>query len=178
MFRDTVKLAPRDDFILAMRQVASSVSVVTTDGAAGKHGATVSSFSSVSADPPTVLVCLFAKSRIAQAVAENGSFCVNVLSETDSAVADRFAGRHDAEVTDRFSGIEHYGAPGTAPQIEGSTVFHCDVQRTILSGSHVIVLGHVRHVFTSGVNPLTYRDGIYHRVQPQTERSHATTPER
>jgi flavin reductase (DIM6/NTAB) family NADH-FMN oxidoreductase RutF len=53
-----------------MRRVASSVTVVTTDGAAGRFGTTVSAFSSVSADPPTVLVCLFAQSRIAKATGQ------------------------------------------------------------------------------------------------------------
>lgn len=168
MFRDNTEYVPRDDFIDAMRQVASSVSVVTTDGEAGRHGTTVSAFSSVSADPPTVLVCLFAKSRIAKAVTENSRFCVNVLSEKDAEIADRFAGRHDQWIEDRFSGIDHYGAAGTAPQIDGATAFSCDVQQTIRSGSHLIVLGHVRNVLASSASPLTYRDGCYHRVLPQT----------
>lgn len=56
----------RDDFIAAMRQIASTVAVVTTAGPGGKHGATVSSFCSVSADPPTMLVCLHGASRIAE----------------------------------------------------------------------------------------------------------------
>ena len=49
-----------------MRQVAATVTVVTTDGPAGQAGATVSAFSSLSADPPSVLVCLKADTRIAQ----------------------------------------------------------------------------------------------------------------
>ena len=63
----TVQLAARDAYVHAMRRVASSVAVVTTDGPAGCHGATVSAFSSVSADPPTILVCLRGGSRIAAA---------------------------------------------------------------------------------------------------------------
>ena len=61
-------LVSRERFVGAMREVAASVTVVTTDGPCGRHGATVSAFSSVSADPPTVLVCLHADSRIAKAV--------------------------------------------------------------------------------------------------------------
>ncbi|WP_368346053.1 flavin reductase family protein [Pelagovum sp. HNIBRBA483] len=170
MFRDATKLVPRDSFIDAMRRVASSVTVVTTDGPAGRLGATVSAFSSVSADPPTILICLFAESRIAKAVLENKDFCVNVLSEEDSDIADRFAGRHDALVEDRFSGIDCYGAPGTPPQIDGATAFRCVQQQTILSGSHLIILGHVRHVLAGAARPLTYRDGSYHRVLPKADR--------
>jgi len=171
MFRDAFDLAPRETFIAAMRQVAASVTVVTTDGRAGRHGATVSAFSSVSADPPTVLICLFAQSRIAKAVTENGVFCVNVLSETDAEIADRFAGRHDQRVGDRFSGIDCYGAPGTAPQLDGAAAFRCDLQQTIRAGSHLIVLGHVRDVIAGTSRPLTYSDGRYHRVLPQTQRA-------
>lgn len=167
MFRESSELVARDHFITAMRQVAASVTVVTTDGTAGRHGATVSAFSSVSADPPTVLVCLFSESRIARAVAENGMFCVNVLSENDAQIADRFAGRHDQWVEDRISGIDCYGAPGVPPQINGATAFRCGLQQTVRSGSHLIVLGHVRDVLAGCTSPLTYRDGCYHRVRPQ-----------
>lgn len=169
MFRDTKKLVPRDRFISAMRMVASSVSVVTTDGEAGRHGATVSAFSSVSADPPTILICLFAESRIAKAVSQNEGFCVNVLAESDAEIADRFAGRHDTWTEDRFSGIDCNGVPGEAPQIDGATAFRCDLQQIFRSGSHLIVLGHVRYVLVGGASPLTYRDGCYHRVLPQTK---------
>ena len=171
MFRDNTELVPRDHFISAMRQVASSVTVVTTDGEVGRHGATVNAFSSVSADPPTVLVCLFAESRIAKAVSQNGVFCVNVLSETDADIADRFAGRHDAWIEDRFSGINCYGAPGETPQIDGATAFRCVLQQTVRSGSHLIALGHVRDVLAGKSRPLTYSDGCYQRVLPQTQRA-------
>ncbi|MGB7241703.1 MAG: flavin reductase family protein [Sulfitobacter sp.] len=169
MFRNDTELVPRAHFIAAMRKVASSVTVVTTDGVKGLHGSTVSAFSSVSADPPTVLVCLFAQSRIARAVSANGTFCVNVLSENDAEIADRFAGRHDHLVADRFSGINCYGAAGVAPQIDGATAFRCVLQQTVHSGSHLIVLGHVREVLASNTSPLAYRDGSYHRVMPQSK---------
>ena len=60
----------RDNFLQAMRRVASSVTVVTTDGPHGRHGATVSAFCSVSADPPSVLICLRADSRIESRIQE------------------------------------------------------------------------------------------------------------
>lgn len=167
MFRNTETLAPRDEFIEAMRRVAASVTVVTTDGEAGRHGATVSAFSSVSADPPTVLVCLFAQSRIARAVEANGRFCVNVLPETGPEIADRFAGRHDSWIADRFSGVECHGAPGAAPVIDGATGFSCAVQQCVHSGTHLIVIGHVREVLDGRARPLAWREGSYHKVVPQ-----------
>lgn len=155
-----------------MRRVAASVTVVTTDGPAGRQGATVSAFSSVSADPPTVLICLFADSRIARAVAANGRFCVNVLPEDCSAIADRFAGRDDGCITDRFAGIDLMPGPGL-PCIAGATVFSCGLDRTLRSGSHLIMTGRVADVTDEGAPPLAYREGGYHRVIPHQTRKQA-----
>ena len=177
MLNPTDTFAPRDRFIEAMRRVAASVTVVTTDGEAGRHGATVSAFSSVSGDPPTVLVCLFADSRIARAVAANGRFCVNVLPESGPDLADRFAGRHDGWIADRFSGVDCHGAPGVAPVIDGATGFSCDVQQCVRSGTHLVVIGHVRDVLDGRASPLAWREGSYHRVVPQPDTSPRTAAE-
>ena len=157
--------AGRAAFIAAMRSVASSVTVVTTGGPAGRHGATVSAFCSVSADPPSVLVCLKADSRIARSVAANGAFCVNVLPRSREDIANRFAGRDDHRLTDRFEGIDHAGEP--VPAIAGATAFFCTLNETLESGSHRIFVGHVQQVRTGAPEPLTYLNGAYHRVVPQ-----------
>ena len=171
MFPKDNGLVERNVFIGAMREVAASVTVVTTNGPSGRAGATVSAFSSVAADPPTVLVCLHAESRIAQTVKENGRFCVNVLPEDGGSIADRFAGKDDHWIDDRFSGIDCFGAAGQVPHIDGATVFHADVAQTMISGSHLIVVGHVRDVLKGGSKPLTYKDGGYHRVVPAEARA-------
>lgn len=159
--------ASRDAFVHAMRRVASSVSVVTTDGPAGCHGATVSAFSSVSADPPTILVCLRGGSRIAEAVAANGNLCVNVLPEASRDIANRFAGHDDHQVKDRFSGIDCYGLRGSAPEIDGATVFSAAVGQIVVAGSHQIFICAVKSVRGGAALPLTYLDGSYHSVVPQ-----------
>ncbi|WP_232796371.1 flavin reductase family protein [Roseovarius salinarum] len=177
-FDDGTATVARERFITAMRGVAASVTVVTTDGPEGRHGATVSAFSSVSADPPTVLICLNARSRIAQAVSGNGIFCVNVLPHESFEVADRFAGRHDARVSDRFAGIRHQTHDGTAPRIDGATVFNCRLDQTVPSGTHLVLIGHVIDVLDGQVDPLTYRDGSYHRVIPRDFETRAAPPGR
>lgn len=157
----------REEFIQAMRPVAHSVTVVTTDGAAGRHGATVSAFSSVSADPPTILVCLNAKSRIGELVKANGTFTVNVLPEGSEAIAKRFAGMDDAKLTDRFDGINITDA--AVPEIVGSTVFRCQLEQIILSGSHAIAIGLVDASTCAGKPTLIYCDGDYQSLQKKTE---------
>lgn len=155
--------ADREEFITAMRAVASSVAVITTDGPGGRHGATASAFCSVSADPPTVLVCLRAESKIARMVSENGLFNVNVLSAGLTSIADRFAGVDDAWLQDRFDGIECQGQ--FVPAIGGATVFCCAIDNVVQSGSHNIFIGKVTDLVAgSDHEPLAYHDGAYHRV--------------
>ncbi len=158
---------PRDVFIAAMRAVASSVTVVTTYGPAGRHGATVSAFCSVSADPPSALVCLRDGSRIARMVAENNTFCVNVLPRSRQDIANRFAGNEDGLIADRFDGIECAPDFGPVPAIEGATAFLCDLRDAVDFETHRIFIGHVVRVREGTCEPLAYLDGGYHRVVPQ-----------
>ena len=164
-------LAPRAAFIAAMRGVASSVTVVTTSGSAGRHGATVSAFCSVSADPPSVLVCLKADSRIARCVSANQTFCVNVLPQPREDIAQRFAGCHDTDVADRFDGVEgvvHEAVNKGGPAFAGATTFSCILEKTVDFGSHRIFIGHVVQVREGSPAPLAYLNGAYHRVVPQS----------
>src|SRR4030088_3827666 len=84
----------RAQFLDGMSRAAFCVNVVTTDGPAGRAGVTVSAMSSVSADgnSPTVLVCIHHQSRTAAAIVENGVFCLNILRDDQSDIADRFGG--------------------------------------------------------------------------------------
>lgn len=157
----------RAHFIDAMRNVASSVTVVTTDGDVGRFGATVSAFSSLSADPPSVLICIKADSRIAWAVERNGMYCVNVLPETAVDLANRFAGRFDNGGADRFDGVALDTRNQSMPVLKGATAFLCRVQNATEYGSHKIIIGHVDHVTISDMPPLTYLGGAYHWVRPQ-----------
>jgi flavin reductase (DIM6/NTAB) family NADH-FMN oxidoreductase RutF len=154
----------RELFIRGMRQVASSVAVVTTNGHAGRHGATVSAFSSVSADPPQLLVCLRSASRIAAAVADNGHFCLNILSHQHPHVADRFSGSHDSAVNDRFEGIDARLEGEDWVVLRDATVFACTIAERLVSGTHTIFLGHVQRVQTSDHDPLTYLQGRYRQL--------------
>ncbi|UXX81531.1 flavin reductase family protein [Roseovarius pelagicus] len=165
----TIVNADRNQFIKAMRDVACSVTVVTTDGNAGRHGATVSAFNSLSADPPTVLVCLRSDSRISQMVTENGCFTVNVLPEECRDIARTFAGEFDADYPDRFEGLNLLELAGLAPGIESATIFTAKIVKAIDHGSHTVFIGEVAHVVSARKPPLTYHDGAYRGL-------HFTTP--
>ena len=160
-----IQLVDRDVFIAAMRGVASTVTVVTTDGPAGRHGCTVSAFSSVSADPPSVLVCLNASNRITPMILQNGGFTVNILPDDAVEIAARFAGAHDADFPDRFTGIAL--AEASRSGLACATALHCTTAQTMTAGSHEIVVGHVHDINGQAGLPLAYLDGAFHQVTPK-----------
>lgn len=166
MPRQAPRQGTRQAFLDGMRHVAASVTIVTTEGAAGRQGATVSAFSSVSADPPTVLVCLRSASRICSAVRSNRIFTVSVLPEQLRDVARAFAGEFDSTLVDRFDGIALERFAGLAPGIEGASIFACNVAELIEQHTHTIVIGHVAHVVTARLPPLLYHCAAYGGVRP------------
>lgn len=135
-----------EEFIATFAQVATSVAVVTTladDGA--PVGVTVGSLTSVSLDPPLLLVCLGRGMYLPGAIARRGTFAVCVLGDDAAAVADRFAGRAPG-VRDRFAGLGIDHDDRGMPLLPGCVAWlGCDLWATHDGGDHLIVVGRVRH---------------------------------
>jgi flavin reductase (DIM6/NTAB) family NADH-FMN oxidoreductase RutF/DNA-binding transcriptional LysR family regulator len=155
----------RQRFLLGMSHAAATVSVVTTDGAAGRHGVTVSAMVSVSADTPqpTLLVCIHQKSAVAEAVLRNGVFCVNVLRDDQAHISDNFAGRGGVRGEAKFDCAEWTTQVTGAPRVVDSLVaFDCKVTASDRVGSHFVVFGSVQDIFVAGGGaPLIYANRAY-----------------
>lgn len=93
----------RDRFLEGMSYAACTVNVVTTGGAHGRAGVTVSAMCPVSADPPSLLVCVHRLSRASEIIRNNGVLCVNVLRDDQASISDTFAGRIPTKSDDKFS---------------------------------------------------------------------------
>ena len=144
MLQQTFELETADRFIAAMGMAATSVTVVTTDGAAGRFGLTVSAFSSVSAEPPMVLACVNRKSPAVAAIEANGLFAVNVLAAEDRGVAETFAGRPKAGKPFDFEAHDwHDGRHGQPLLADATAVFECAFENAFDAGTHRIFLGRV-----------------------------------
>jgi flavin reductase (DIM6/NTAB) family NADH-FMN oxidoreductase RutF len=146
-------------FRRAMRHYPTGVTVVTSLHDGEPRGMTVSAFASVSADPPTVLVCVNRDARSYLFIANSRIFCVNVLATGQQTLAERFAGG----VRDRqFEGIAHgYRATG-APVLDGTVAFFdCAVEDEHKAASHSIFVGRVLACEARGGQPLGYLDGTY-----------------
>lgn len=151
------------DFRLAMRQLAGAVSVITIGEGNDRNGLTVTSLSSLSVDPPTILVCVNRTASSWPLFERYGVFGVNVLAESHRAVADRFAGRNGERGPARFEGAEWFTLTTGAPLLVGAlTVLDCEVEEMIERHSHSIIIGRVRAVHnTVHAHPLLYWQGKY-----------------
>jgi len=146
-------LALRTAFIDGMSRVATSVTLVTTDGPGGRYGLTVSAMSSVTADPPTLLICVNRHNPIDAAIRENGVFGVNALRADQRWVAETFAGRPRRGTPYDFeSGFWHTEQTGS-PLLSGAVAwFDCVLIAAHHVGTHTIAIG---RVVASGAEPGT-----------------------
>ena len=150
--------ARADVFAEAMTRLAAGLAVVTArDPEASPRGLLVSSLTSYSLDPPSVLLTVDRRSRSLRAVTEGGGFGVHLLSDRHAAVARRFAGR----AADKFAGLD-WAWDGEVPRLAGVPVYlRCSPVRVFAHGDHAIVIGETTSTRLAPGNPLVYYDRRY-----------------
>lgn len=159
----------REIFLQGMSNAASTVNIVTTDGPAGRAGLTVSAMCSVSADPPSLLVCVNAQSKSAEIISQNGVFCVNVLDDSQVHISNAFSSR--IETNEKFACASWENRGTGSPMLADALVnFDCKLSKSFRSGSHYIFVGDVVdiEVKKSG-NPLIYANRSYGRAVKMTD---------
>jgi 3-hydroxy-9,10-secoandrosta-1,3,5(10)-triene-9,17-dione monooxygenase reductase component len=129
----------------AMGHFATGVTVVTSVGEHGEPvGTTASAVSSLSLDPPLVLVCFDLASQTLRAIHRHGAFAINVLSARQQQLSANFARRGWAAAWD---GVRHHRGPTGSPRLEGTlAALECTLEHTLPGGDHVIVVGRVEDV--------------------------------
>lgn len=156
-------------FLDGMSRSAASVSVVTTDGPAGRGGVTVSAMTSISADgeTPTMLTCLNASSSALPLVLENGCFCINVLRIDQTNISDVFSSRAPAPGGDKFNAVTVAPLATGAPSLSEALVsFDCKLISAERHGTHHICIGAVEAVRVApDGDPLLYGMRRYLRAE-------------
>src|SRR5215218_10195296 len=142
---------------------ATGVTVITSRHDDTDHGATASAVSSVSLDPPSLLVCLNRSAVTETAVRESGTFAVNILRADQGELALRFAGRHG----DKFDGVAVGRSAEGDPLLEGALArIECRVRDAVTGGTHTVFFGEVRNAEAAKADPLAYFRGRFGRVEP------------
>jgi len=159
----------KSSFLEGMSRSAASVSVVTTDGPAGRGGVTVSAMTSISADGerPTMLMCLNASASTLPLVLENGCFCINVLRIGQTDISDVFSSRVPAPGGDKFNAVEFEVLATGAPYLSAALVgFDCRLISAERHGTHHICIGAVETVRVAHEGePLLYGMRRYLRAE-------------
>lgn len=139
-------------FLQAMAALASGVCVVSTSDEFGNRlGATVTAVSSVSAEPPLVLVCLNVRSGVLVPLRDGAPFAVQILSDGGDDVARRFAGVGHEKFDGVPSALSRTGVPFLLEHT--LVVVECEPSRLVEAGDHAVVIGavtDVRHVDDHG----------------------------
>ena len=155
---------PQDQTALraAFGAFMTGVTVVTTvapDGA--PIGFTANSFTSVSLDPPLILVCVALTSQNIGIFREAKGYAVNILAEGQESISRRFAG----PVSDRFAGVDWAIGPAGAPVLGGVCGwFDCTMHNQVDAGDHMIMIGEVRGFDHTRRAALGYAAGGYFRL--------------
>lgn len=151
-----------EEFRRACGRFATGVTIASVLDANGTpHGLTVNSFTSVSLDPPLLLICLGHAVTSIDAFRSSQHFGINVLAEGQRHLSDHFARKGH----DRFDGLEWYRGEYGVPLLPGVlAAIECRLHQRFPSGDHDIFVGEVVRVHVGEGEPLLYYASRYRRL--------------
>lgn len=152
-----------DDFRSALRHFPAGVTIVTTrDGEGRPCGLTASAFTSVSVDPPLVLVCVDHAATAHPAVEAHGWFAVHMLGKSQEPLSRRFA----LSAADKFAGVAFREGRAGLPILDDVVAsLECRVVHRYAGGDHTIFVGQVEGIAVAGGPPLVYFQGGYRHLE-------------
>ncbi|HZB96708.1 MAG TPA: flavin reductase family protein [Herpetosiphonaceae bacterium] len=151
----------QDEFRRVLGHFASGVTVVTVSHDKVLYGITVSSFTSLSLNPPLVLICIDKHVITYGVLQEAGTFAVNILAEDGEHLSRHFASREQ----DKFTGIAYHTGITGAPLLEDVlATIECRIVGQADGGDHTIFMGEVLAGTTHSGKPLIYFRSGYHEL--------------
>jgi flavin reductase (DIM6/NTAB) family NADH-FMN oxidoreductase RutF len=163
MGNEAVQVLDSHHFRSAMRNVPGAVSIVATGLRPNRHGLTLTAGCSLSTEPSTVLVCVNKAAGAHDTIQSSGSFCWNILSAGQAALAQKFSGRDGSKGDIRFTeGDWQELATGAPSLIDAICSFDCRLAHSHDAGSHTIFIGEVVAQHTNAdYEPLIYVRGKF-----------------
>ena len=158
-----------DLFKRGMRRLAAGVSVITTAHGGERFGLVATSVTSVSVEPPSLLICVNRTATSHDAIEKAGIFCVNLLGEGDEGIAKRFASPRYRDI--RFSHRKWDTLSTGAPALTGSLAsFDCRIIKAVPVATHTIFVAEVvaAKLWQKEVVPLIYVDGEFKIAETPT----------
>jgi len=155
-------------FLRACAQFSTGVAIATVlDAAGAPHGMTINSFTSVSLEPPLVLICIDHKARILDHFLVSNYFAINILRDTQQDLSERFARPGE----DRFGVVEWYPGETRMPLIpDALATLECSVFQRTPAGDHTVLIGEVVSAVRHEGQPLVYFSSSYQALERDTRR--------
>jgi flavin reductase len=156
------------DFRDAVGGFATGVNVITTKGEDHAYGMTASAFSSVSLDPPLILICVGTSGLGSEVIRQNGVFAVNILTAEQEPLSRYFASKDRPKGLDAFRGVPHREEVSGSPILEGAAGFlDCKLHAVHEAGDHLIFIGEVLALgVEADSEPLLFHGGQYRFLKP------------
>jgi flavin reductase (DIM6/NTAB) family NADH-FMN oxidoreductase RutF len=149
----------------AMRRLAATVSIVTCMDGDGWHGMTATAITSVSVDPPALLVCVNAAAAFYSHLSSSENFCVNLLASPHVQISQDFGGK--LRGAERFARGNWTLARELPCLIDAQANLFCKTETRTHFGTHGIFIGSVKEArFSEVAAPLVYQDGHYVKTSP------------
>jgi flavin reductase (DIM6/NTAB) family NADH-FMN oxidoreductase RutF len=160
--QDRTRRVSGEDFRRACGRFTTGVTIASVvDREGTPHGLTVNSFTSVSLDPPLVLVALAHSASVMEAFRDARFFAVNVLSAAQRALSERFARKGH----DRFDGLDwHAGETGAPLLADTLAEIECAVRYRFTAGDHDLIVGEMVRTEVREGDPLLYFAGRYRKL--------------
>ena len=151
------------EFRLALGQFATGVTVVTAEHSPGRvHGMTANSFTSVSLDPPLILICVGHGAQLLPMLKRQKRFGVNILKNNQRSISEYFAGTEENAEREKRLGIRYRWTERGIPLLEDALVhLACNVVDSHVAGDHTIFIAEVESVEIYDGEPLLYLRGNY-----------------
>lgn len=131
----------------AMSACAAGVHVITTDGPAGRYGITMTAVTSVTDEPPTVMLCINRQAHILSLLETNRRLCINVLSAAQQDAAEHFAGITALTPEERFNHHIWVEGPTGQPQVTGALAhLHGEIVGHNTVGTHRVLFVRIGHI--------------------------------
>jgi flavin reductase (DIM6/NTAB) family NADH-FMN oxidoreductase RutF len=152
-----------DDFREAMRHLTGGVSIITVGQGSDITGMTVTSVTSLSVDPPALIVSVNRSASSWPLLKQRGSFGINILKADQSDIAERFAGKDGVAGAERFKGATWITRVSGTPLLAGAlAAIDCEVEHVVERHSHAIVIGRPLDLLVSPrTAALAYWQGQY-----------------
>lgn len=156
--KELVPLVEQDQFKHVIGHFASGVSIITVRNNGVDFGITASAVSSVSVEPPMLLVCVNKSTGTCHAISAAESFTVNIMNEAQKDLALQFARAN----TEKFKNVDYsYGELGNPVLDHTLAHLECRVVEEVTGGTHSVFLAEVQNAHAASSNPLVYYRGKF-----------------